>query len=244
MTESQGELRFFILQLPSNIEQAQRSLVSSNVNSLEQWHIRMQNAINLLNLLCERSQNYEQTNFYTCLDTLRRETHQVYQQIETQLYSNQRTHSRNIMNDETFLVRSINSYGRPRKNISKEDIEREFRIFRNWKLVASQLCISSKTLRRRRVEYGMEVSPGIGPRTVYSDISHDELCNVVSSILNILPDAGETMVIGSLRARGIFVQRNRIRSAIIEVDPVNRALRRTVSIVRRCYNVASPNSLW
>ena len=139
-----------------------------------------------------------------------------------------------------------NAHGRPRRNVSKEDIEREFRIFRNWKLVARQLRISSKTLRRRRVEYGMELSPSTGPRVVYSEISHDELCNVIRSILNILPDAGETMVLGSLRGRGIFVfvQRNRIRSAIIEVDPVNRALRRTVSIIRRSYNVASPNSLW
>ena len=239
MAERQEELRTFIQRLPSDIEQAQRSIVSLNVNSLEQSHTRMQNAVNLLNLLCERSQNYEQMNFYTLLNSLRHEAHRVYQQIDTELYSNQRIHSENIMNNVVS-----NAHGRPRRNVSKEDIEREFRIFRNWKLVARQLRISSKTLRRRRVEYGMELSPSTGPRVVYSEISHDELCNVIRSILNILPDAGETMVIGSLRGRGIFVQRNRIRSAIIEVDPVNRALRRTVSIIRRSYNVASPNSLW
>ena len=59
-----------------------------------------------------------------------------------------------------------------------------------------------------------------------------------------LPDAGETFIIGGLRRRGIHVQRSRIRDAIMEVDPINRALRRTRSVIRRVYNVASPNSLW
>ena len=124
MAERQEELRTFIQRLPSDIEQAQRSIVSLNVNSLEQSHTRMQNAVNFLNLLCERSQNYEQMNFYTLLNSLRHETHRVYQQIDTELYSNQRTHSENIMNNVVS-----NAHGRPRRNVSKEDIEREFRIF-------------------------------------------------------------------------------------------------------------------
>ena len=91
---------------------------------------------------------------------------------------------------------------------------------------------------------GIDVSPGTGARITYTNISHEELCTEIRSVLNTLPDAGETMVIGALRSKSIFVQRRRVREAIFEVDPVSRALRRTVSIIRRVYNVPSPKSLW
>ena len=47
-------------------------------------------------------------------------------------------------------------------------------------------------------------------------------------------------IIGALRSRSIHVQRRSVREAINAVDPVSRALRRTVTIIRRKYNVASP----
>ena len=90
----------------------------------------------------------------------------------------------------------------------------------------------------------MPVSYASGPRTTYSQVGIDELCDIVRTVLNTLPDAGETLVIGSLRARGIHVQRRRIRDAIMKVDPLNRQLRKTTTVIRRVYNVASPNSLW
>ena len=70
------------------------------------------------------------------------------------------------------------------------------------------------------------------------------MCSEVENILIILPEAGETIIIGALRSRSIHVQRRRLREAINDVDPVSTALRRTVTIVRRKYNVASPNALW
>ena len=63
-------------------------------------------------------------------------------------------------------------------------------------------------------------------------------------ILKILPNARESYLVGACRSRGIHVQHRRLRDAINVVDPVSRALRRTVSIVRRRYNVHGPNSLW
>ena len=134
--------------------------------------------------------------------------------------------------------------GRPRKVISREDMEREFEVFQNWKIVARQLGVSSKTLRRRRLEFGMNISETSGPRLTYTNISNEDLCSEVRNILIILPEAEETIIIGALRSRSIHVQRRRVREAINAVDPVSRALRRTVTIVRRKYNVASPNALW
>lgn len=90
----------------------------------------------------------------------------------------------------------------------------------------------------------MTTSTRTGPRSTYSDISHDQLCTVIREILNILPNAGESYVLGACRSRGIHVQRSRLRDAINTVGPVSRALRRTVSIVRWQYSVRAPNSLW
>lgn len=84
----------------------------------------------------------------------------------------------------------------------------------------------------------------MGADSSYSDISQDSLRNTVREILQVVPNAGETYIIGALRARDIHVQRWRVRAAIQAVDPISRSLRRTRAIVRRVYNVLSPNALW
>ena len=103
--------------------------------------------------------------------------------------------------------------------------------------------VSEKTLRQRRAEFGMTISDPSGPRKMYTKISSNDLNTVVKENLDILPDAGETYVIGALRQQNIHVQRHQIRGAIEEVDPVGHSLRRTISIVRRVYSVPAPNSL-
>jgi hypothetical protein len=114
----------------------------------------------------------------------------------------------------------------------------------SWKQVASSLGVSERTLQRRRTELAMSTSGRSGPRGTYSDIFEDDLCTVIREILSILPNVGESYISGACRSRGIHVQRRRLRDAINIVDPVSLALRRTISIVRRRYNVHGPNSLW
>ena len=99
-------------------------------------------------------------------------------------------------------------------------------------------------MRRRRHEYGMNVASTVGPRSTYTNISDEDLCTVISDALRILPNAGESYIIGACRSRSLHVQRWRIREAISTVDPVSRALRRTISVIRRTYSVPAPNSLW
>ena len=79
----------------------------------------------------------------------------------------------------------------------------------------------------------MNISETSGPRLTYTNISNEDLCSEVRNILIILPEAGETIIIGAVRSRSIYVQRRRVRDAINAVDPASRALRRTVTIVRR-----------
>ena len=86
------------------------------------------------------------------------------------------------------------------------------------------------------------MSNTIVPRKRYSEINEEDLLSNVREIIDTLPDTGELYVIGSSRRRGIFVQRHRIRDAINKIDPVGRALRKSVSVLRRVYSVPVQNS--
>ena len=72
--------------------------------------------------------------------------------------------------------------------------------------------------------------------------THNNKCECYQ--LQVLPGAGETYVLGALRAQQVFVQRNRVREALQVVDPVSRAVRQTTAVIRRQYRVPGPNSLW
>ena len=50
-------------------------------------------------------------------------------------------------------------------------------------------------------------------------------------VLEILPDAGVTYIMGACRQRNTFVQRQRIRRAINTVDSVKRSLRRSIDVL-------------
>ena len=231
------EIIAFLLQLPAELEVVRQSVNFSNdLNLLEYWYRRLEYAVNVLKLVVEKTELFQQD--FVGIDIvvlLLRETHLSSQSVDSQILEIQ---------DTQHPVHEEVAIGRPRKVISREDMEREFEVFQNWKIVARQLGVSSKTLRRRRLEFGMNISETSGPRLTYTNISNEDLCSEVRNILIILPEAEETVIIGALRSRSIHVQRRRVREAINAVDPVSRALRRTVTIVRRKYNVASPNALW
>ena len=169
-----------------------------------------------------------------------------------QLVSNLLTFSQSLLQDihttkierETSSVRSAawapskeaSTGGRPRYRITKEQIETLRETGMNWKKIALSLGISESTLYRRRQELGLHES--------FVDIGYEELYLVITGMLTQTPYAGESYVSGGLRARGIFVQRHRIREILSAIDPVGRALRRRAAIQRRQYNVRAPNHLW
>ena len=69
-------------------------------------------------------------------------------------------------------------------------------------------------------------------RSTYRTISDERLCSVVTEVLKILPDAGETYIVEACRQRNIFVKCQHIRDALNAVDSVSRALRRSSCIIR------------
>ena len=52
------------------------------------------------------------------------------------------------------------------------------------------------------------------------------------------------MILGNLRSRNIFVQRQRVRESLVRTDPAGSAMRWFNTITRRVYSVRGPNSLW
>ena len=108
----------------------------------------------------------------------------------------------------------------------------------NWRSVAKVLRIGDSTLYRRRLELNVT-------DTFLLIEDDDELDRVIQDKLRLTPYSGETYVKGTLQGRGITIQRARIRASLFRIDPVGRrAIRRRRQIVRRTYNVTSPNNLW
>lgn len=107
-----------------------------------------------------------------------------------------------------------------------------------WTSIASILNISVRTLFNHRAQLGLLANES------FSNISDEELDSLIQQVLSATPNVGETYVSGSIRSRGLRVQRRRIRERLCVIDPVGRAIRRRQAIRRRIYNIRIPNQLW
>ena len=108
----------------------------------------------------------------------------------------------------------------------------------SWTKIAQILGISRATLYRRLEE------EGVSPHAYYSTISDLQLDHLVQSIKQVHPNDGERMMIGHLAQHNVIVPRARLRASIHRVDPINTAVRRSVTIRRRVYHADGPNSVW
>lgn len=78
----------------------------------------------------------------------------------------------------------------------------------------------------------------------YIFFSDDQLKEIVQGIRCVTPNIGQSRLMGALRARGLCIQRERVRKALRELDPIGTALRWNSAIFRRKYSVPTPNALW
>lgn len=122
--------------------------------------------------------------------------------------------------------------------VSIEEIEYLRGLRFTWTKIAILLGISRSTLYRRLEEEGINLT------STYSTIADNDLDRVVVAIKREHPNDGERLMIGHLRHIGIILPRSRIRACIHRVDPINTALRRSVTVRRRVYCVSGPNALW
>ena len=83
-------------------------------------------------------------------------------------------------------------------------------------------------------------------RRQFTEISDDELKNKVRDLNRRYPNSGAAEMLSLLKSSDppIFIQRDRCRKALSEVDPVGTARRWAQAIKRRKYSVPTPNSLW
>ena len=118
--------------------------------------------------------------------------------------------------------------GRPRYNITNEQISHCLSMGMNWREIANCFGISRRTLHRQYLGVqGLQ----------YTIMTNQELNQIVTDVLQSTPNAGEAYVTGSLRSRGLRIQRRRIRQRLHEVGPIGRSVRRRHAIRRRIYSV-------
>ena len=140
--------------------------------------------------------------------------------------------------NSVFMFLYCSVPGPPQLYVSMGDVEFLRGMRFSWTKIAEILGISRSTLYRRLEQ------DGIDRRLSYSEISDIELDEVMVTIKLNHPNDGERMIIGHLHRLGVVLPRARIRASIHRVDPVNTALRRSITIRRRVYHVRGPNSLW
>lgn len=103
--------------------------------------------------------------------------------------------------------------GRPKFDISREQLE--YFLEKGFKAteIAKMLAVSDKTIYRRLEEFGTTV------RSTYSSMSELELDTVVRNILHDFPNSGYKAMRGHLLSKGHKVQEDRIREAMRRTDP-------------------------
>lgn len=236
----------FLRELPSLVEQANRHLHCENVNILENMRRRLDDNYVAVRTILQHCMGQEDCDD---LNPLLREIHDRLLRLLKQYNT---LCNCSLDGDEPlepnvgyrFVTQEQSARGRRRLEIDEVSLNELHNIHYAWSAVTCETGVSYRTILRRRHEFGLPIANRVGPRNTYSDIADDDLCRLVREVLQNMPDAGETYIIGAIRSRGIIVQRWRIRQAFQTVDPISRALRRTFAVVRRVYNVVCPNELW
>ena len=135
------------------------------------------------------------------------------------------------------LTHSESRPGRPRFDISREQLQYLRSMSFTWVQISEILGVSYMTIYRLRREYGMMENPG-------RNITDRELHEVLRQMRQELPALGQTLVWGRLRSVGFRITRARVREAMRVSDPLHTALRWREITPRQPYLVPGPNSLW
>ncbi len=130
--------------------------------------------------------------------------------------------------------------GRPSYIISHEQLS--FLIENGFTVpqISDMIGVSIGTVRRRMVEFGLSI------RARYSQLTDNELDDIVHGIQVEFPFCGNRQMQGHLLSRGFRVQQIRVRESQLRVDPDGVILRSYHGCIlrRRKYSVPSPRSLY
>lgn len=127
--------------------------------------------------------------------------------------------------------------GRPRLNISEHALSSLLELEFTQVETAQILGCSTKTVRRRIVEFGLS-------RFIqYTVISDSELDVLVEDCVSNFPTAGQKTLAGHLSTLGYRIQRFKIRESLYRVDPCGVERRSRQLLHRLKYKVPGPATL-
>ena len=129
--------------------------------------------------------------------------------------------------------------GRSKFDIKEETLVELRSLGFSWEDISRMLLVSRWTIHRRVSEFGLTHLSRL------SDITDEQLNSKVSAFQNEHGClVGTSMVLGHLRSEGLSIQRERVRKCLARVDTRNARIRWAITVSRRAYPVAGPNSLW
>ena len=158
-----------------------------NNNYLHQHQIDLQNVYDDLNSIKQRLSNLMDLYQTAALDE--------GEQQQRPLHDRQMA----AEDDNTVYVRRR---GRPKFNITREQLEIFDELGFTITKIGSILGVSRHTIINRRREFNLPLS-----QHRYSNISDAELDTIVSDIFHITPNIGQRYLIGALRQRDLHIQR-------------------------------------
>lgn len=129
--------------------------------------------------------------------------------------------------------------GRPPIPLNPDQVEFLISVGRSMEHIAGTLLISRRTLYRRCEQMHIQKR-----RERYSDLSDNDLDNIVRHLISEYPTNGMRMLSGHLHRMAVRVTRKRLRESLLRVDPIHCFVRQLHTIQRRTYSVANANSLW
>ena len=121
--------------------------------------------------------------------------------------------------------------GRPRLPVNRENLQLLMSMRFNWDDISTILGPSTRTLQRRAKEWDIPT---------YTDFTASEIDDLITLILNELPNAGEVLIMGCLFSQWYRIQREKVRQSIHRL----RGTEPHHHIYRRTYSVPGPNYLW
>jgi hypothetical protein len=196
-------LKFFLEEIPSLYNQAQRTLHCNDINVLEFFERRLDDHIHVIKAVIDQCQQVKiNEELIELLLTVHRQVNCLYENAQEVCFMH-----RNYHLELGFVcpVEQNEHPGRPRFHVPPvQMISGLYDIHRSWIEVAREAGVSYRTLLRKRHQYQLSVAKIRDPRNNFSEISQEHLCDAVTQVLHLLPNAGETYMIGALRSRRNF----------------------------------------
>jgi len=203
---------------------------------------RIRNSVRALNYLTEECLNLQMhINLPAQFQSLREVGSKF---LELQNYFTEKLRSPRLecceLGQSDILLETTDEHirpGRPRVFVNIQQVEFLFQAGFSLSSIAKIAQVHKVTIMRRLNDHGIILER-------YSDISDEDLVDLVGEIHSQHPHSGLRMITGHLRSRNIFVQRYRVEMALRYIDPASSVIRWGLMARRRKYCVEGPNALW